>query len=72
MGRPGPRGKRSWITDSKQYWPLEVAVPGGRVVELAAGGWYDATCEPNSHGLAASTGRFLRLIQTDTFMSGVG
>lgn len=39
MGRKIPTTTRSASTRGKQLWPLELKLPGTRVVELAAGGW---------------------------------
>ncbi|KAG8835072.1 hypothetical protein FRC17_005425 [Serendipita sp. 399] len=38
IGRPIPHEARK-AAAGKQLWPLELKVPGARIVELAAGGW---------------------------------
>ncbi|KAG8768513.1 hypothetical protein FRC16_007008, partial [Serendipita sp. 398] len=38
LGRPIPR-ETGRATAGRQMWPLELKVPGARIVELAAGGW---------------------------------
>ncbi|PVF97128.1 RCC1/BLIP-II protein [Serendipita vermifera] len=38
LGRPiSP--SRGRATGSRQFWPLELSIPGSRIVELVAGGW---------------------------------